>query len=79
MGGALSLSIIRGGCVPRRTLGSFLDDGWAVFLLYLLFGLGLLNPDEWDQIFPKWQPPGALTLMIIPWDLCLQHPVPMEP
>ena len=37
----------------------------AVFLPCLFLGLGLLSPDEWVQVFPKWQPSGELTLMII--------------
>ena len=53
--------------------------GGAVFPPSLLFGLGLLSPDGWGQIFPKWQPPGKLTLMIIRWlllDFLLQCPAP---
>ena len=49
-----------------------------MFLLCLLFSPGLLIPNGWGQIFPKWQPPGELTLMIIPWDLCLQYHAPTE-
>ena len=29
LGGALSLGVIRGSCVPRRTLGSLFADGWG--------------------------------------------------
>ena len=29
VGGALSLGEIRGGCVPRASLGSLLPDGWG--------------------------------------------------
>ena len=35
-------------------------------LLGLLFGLGLLSPDGWGQIFQKWSPLEEHTLMIIP-------------
>ena len=45
VGGAAFLCVIKGGCVPRRTLGSLFADGWAVFPSCLLFGLGLLSPD----------------------------------
>ena len=40
--------------------------GGAVFPPCLSFGLGLLSPDEWGQIFSKWQPSGKLMLMNIP-------------
>ena len=40
--------------------------GWAVFPPHLLFGLGLLSPDGWGQIFPKWPPPEKHELMNIP-------------
>ena len=40
-------------------------DG-AVFPPGLLFGLGLLSPDGWGQIFPKWPPLKGHMLMIIP-------------
>ena len=40
--------------------------GGAVFLPGLLFGLRLLSPDVWGQIFPRWQPLGEHMLMIIP-------------
>ena len=29
VGVALSLGVIRGSCVPRRTLGSLFADGWG--------------------------------------------------
>ena len=32
----------------------------------LLFGLGLLSADGWDQVFPKWPPPENHGLMNIP-------------
>ena len=54
----------------------------AVFSPCLLFGLGLLNPDGWGQIFPKWQPLGELTLMIIPGNSAsnvLAHSEPQPP
>ena len=38
----------------------------VVVLPSLLFGLGLLSPNGWGQIFPKWPPPEQITLMIIP-------------
>ena len=50
--------------------------GRAVFPPYFLFGLGLLSPDGQGQIFPKCQLLRELTPVIIPWDLCLQCPVP---
>ena len=40
--------------------------GGPVFPPGLLFCLGLLNPDEWGQIFPKWPPLEEHTLLIIP-------------
>ena len=38
----------------------------AVIPPVLLFGLGILSPDGWGQIFPIWPPPEEFTLMIIP-------------
>ena len=37
-----------------------------MFLPRLLFGLGLLSPDGWDQISPKWPPLEEHMLMLIP-------------
>ena len=62
---ALTLGVIRGGSVPGRTLGSLLLMHGAVFP-HLLFGLELLSPNGWGQIFPKWQPPRELMPVIIP-------------
>lgn len=50
VGEALSLNVISGSCVPRRTLGSLFVDG-VVFPPCLLFGLVLLIPDEWAIFF----------------------------
>ena len=72
--GVVAVSLV----VIGRTLGRLLMDG-DVFPPCLLFGLGLLCPGGWGQIFPKWQPPGELTLMIISWDLFLQCRAPSEP
>ena len=74
VGRTMSLVVIRGGCVPGRTLGSLSANGWSY--VPILFGLGLLSTSGWGQIFPKWWPPGEFILVIIPWDLCLQCPVP---
>ena len=65
----------RGGSVPRKTWGSLSVDGWVCVPTLLIFWPGAsqswcLQGVGWGQIFPKWQPPGKLTLMIIPWDLC---------
>ena len=54
------------GCVPGGPLGSLFTDGWALVLPGLLFGLGLLSPDGWDQIVPKWPPLEEHTLMNSP-------------
>ena len=51
-----------------------LIDG-AVFPPCLLFDLGLLSPEGWSHIFPKWQPPRDL-MQMIPWDFHLQCPAP---
>ena len=80
VGGALSLSEIRSGCVPEGSLGSlFADVCKAVFPPGLLFGLGLLSPAVWGQIFPK-RPPLVENMMMIPenhsQDLCFQCPSP---
>ena len=48
-GWALSVGMIRGGSTPWRTLGSLFAG--AVFPPCLMFGLGLLSPDGWHQIF----------------------------
>ena len=40
--------------------------GGAVIPPGLLFGLGLLSPDGWGQIFPKWPPLEEHMLMNIP-------------
>ena len=40
--------------------------GRAVFPPGLLFGLGLLSPDGWDQIFPKRPPLEEFRLMVLP-------------
>ena len=37
--------------------------GSAVIPPSLLFALGLLSVDGWDQIFPKWPPPEKGTLL----------------
>ena len=66
VGGALSLSEIRGGCVPGGSLGSLFTDGGAVIPPGLLFGLGLLSADGRGQIFPKWPPPEKGMLLNIP-------------
>ena len=50
--------------MPERSLGSLFADVWSC--VPMLFGLGLLSTDGWGCIFPKWQPPGEVTLMIIP-------------
>ena len=42
----------------------FLFMGGAVFPSGLLFGLGLLSPGGWGQIFPKWPPLEEFTLII---------------
>ena len=39
VGRAVSLGMIRGGCVSERTLGSLFSDGWGC--VPNLFGLGL--------------------------------------
>lgn len=39
LGGALSLGVIKGCCLPGRTLGRLLADGWFC-VPTLLFGLG---------------------------------------
>ena len=67
VGGALSLDGIRGRAV-------YLGGLWVAFLLMggavgppgLLFALGLLSADKWDQIFPKWPPPEKGMLVNIP-------------
>ena len=66
VGGALSLGEIRGGYVPGGSLGSMSADGGAVIPPRLLFGLGLLGPDGWGQIFPKWPLLEEHMLMIVP-------------
>ena len=66
VGGALSLGMIRGGCVPRRQPCACLLMGRAVLSPSLLFGLGLLRSDGWGQIFPKWPPSEEFTLIFIP-------------
>ena len=48
-----------------RLLGS-LGSLFTVIPPGLLFGLGLLSPDGWGQIFPKWPPPEKHELMNIP-------------
>ena len=65
-GKALSLGVIRGVCVPGRTLGSLFANGWGFVPTLLFFGLGLFKPDGWGQILPKWKPPGELMLMNTP-------------
>ena len=37
VGGALSLSVIRGSCVPRRSLGSVFVDGGALFTCFFVW------------------------------------------
>ena len=54
VGGALSLSEIRGDCVPGGLYVACLLIGRAVIPPGLFFGLGLLSADGWGQIFPKW-------------------------
>ena len=77
VGGALSLGMIRGNCVPAGGLeAACLLVGGYVFPSYLLFVLGLLSSHGQGQIFPKWQTPGELTPMIIPWGIHLQCPAP---
>ena len=56
--------------------------GEALFPPSLLFGLGLLSPDGWGQIFPKWPPPEKCTLLIIPETFALMsfpHNEPQPP
>ena len=64
--GALSLGVIKGSCLPRGLQAACLLMGGAVFPHCLLFGLGLLNPDGWGQIFPKWPPLEEIMMVIIP-------------
>ena len=66
VGGALSLGVIRGSCVPGGSLGSLFAMGGAVVSPSLLFGLGLLSPGGQSQIFPIWSPLEESWLMIIP-------------
>ena len=44
VGGALSLNVIRGGCVPGGSLGSLFIDGWGCFHLdcFLAWGFSVL-------------------------------------
>ena len=56
--------------------------GEAVIPPGLLFGLGLLRPDGWGHIFPKWPPLEEHTLVIIPWTLpplSFHHNEPQSP
>ena len=46
VGGTLSLGVIRGSCVPGDLQATCLLMDGAVFPPGLLFGLGLLSPDE---------------------------------
>ena len=50
--------------------------GEAAFPSSWLVGLGLLSPDGWGQVFPKWQPSLALTLMIITGTSVSKCPAP---
>ena len=54
-------------CLERLYVACLLMVG-AVFPPCLFFGLG--------QVFSKWQPPEECMPMIIPWNFCLQCPVP---
>ena len=40
MGGALTLGVIRGSCVPGRTLGSLFADGWGSVPILFVVRLG---------------------------------------
>ena len=61
VGGALSLSVIRGNCVCRRTLGSLFADGWAFVLTWFVVWPGLLSLDRWVRFLHMVASKGAHT------------------
>ena len=69
------MGMIKGGSVPGWTLGSPFAAEWGCVLtlffclfVFVYYFFGLLRPNGWDQIFSKWQPPGELMPMVIPWE-----------
>ena len=76
VGGAMSRGMSRGGCGPRKLLGSLSADGWGC-VPALLFGLrcpstGVHRLFGVGQVLvPKWQSPGQFTLMDAPQ--CTHH------
>ena len=67
VGGALSPGEIRGGSVPRGSLGPKLfADKWGCVPTQIIIWPRASQPDGWGQIFPKWPSLEEYTLMIIP-------------
>ena len=53
VGGALSLSEIRGGCVPGGSLGSLFPDGWGSDPTWIIVWPGASQPRWVGPDFPK--------------------------
>ena len=73
VGSAMSTGVLSGDCKLRTTFGSLSADGWGCVLTLLVVWLEAsqywsLKAVGWGRVsVPKWQPPGELTLIHIPW------------
>ena len=80
LGRAMSRGVFKGGCGFRMTLGRLSADGWGCVPVLLVVWPEMsqhwsLQAVRWGQfLLPS--PLGELTLMNIPWGLCLQCPCP---
>ena len=76
VGISMSRDVFRGICALKKTLGSISDDEWDhIYMLYLVWleesqQLRLQAIECGQSSASKWEPPGELTLINVPWSLC---------